>query len=48
MDLELPLWFEIGSLVVLILILIADLLLDPQAPAHPLDQRVDPVGRSST
>ena len=38
MTFELPLWFEIGSLVVLTLILIADLLLDPQAPAHPLQR----------
>ena len=35
MDLELPLWFEIGSLVVLTLILIADLLLILKRPHIP-------------
>src|SRR6476619_1268034 len=35
MDLELPLWFEIGSLVVLTLILLADLLLILKRPHIP-------------
>ena len=43
--LNLPVWFEIGSLVVLMLILAVDLLLVVQAAAHPVGQGVGAVGR---
>jgi tellurite resistance protein TerC len=41
---DLPVWFEIGSLIVLVLILVADLP-SSQAAAHPDAQGVEPLGR---
>ena len=48
MHLALPVWFEIGSMVVLVLILAADLLLVLQRPHVPIAEGVRACGWAST